>query len=108
TLILAALFISCGVTRVIGGVWQRFPTWMWWVLDGVATIVLGILLFSHQAGSKPWDVALYIGISAMLRGWSWLLFCFSARNAPRNSPSTRLDSISTIPSTASPVTRCAC
>jgi uncharacterized membrane protein HdeD (DUF308 family) len=47
TLVLAALLLASGVTRLIGFFHVNLPNKFWPVLSGILSIVLGILLWAH-------------------------------------------------------------
>ncbi len=57
----------------------KFPGWSWGVFDGVVTLVLGILLWAEWPWSGLWFLGLAVGVSLVLRGWSYVTFALVLR-----------------------------
>jgi uncharacterized membrane protein HdeD (DUF308 family) len=84
TLVLAGFFLVSGVTRLIG-VWRlNLPHKFWPVLNGIISILLGILLWVHWPTSGLWFIGFAIGIELIIRGWTLVMLAFALRSrAPR-------------------------
>jgi uncharacterized membrane protein HdeD (DUF308 family) len=77
TLLFASFFTVVGIFRVIAAIRLKFPHWKWAVFDGVVTFALGLLLWAEWPWSGLWFIGLAVGISLVLRGWSYVMFAFA-------------------------------
>jgi len=82
TLLFASFLTVIGIFRLIAAVHLKFPNWGWAAFDGVITLGLGILLWAEWPWSGLWFLGLALGISLVLRGWSYIMFAFAIRHAP--------------------------
>lgn len=80
TLLFAAFFSVIGLFRIFAAASLKFPNWGWAVFDGVVTLVLGILLWASWPWSGLWFLGLAVGVSLILRGWSYVMFALAIRN----------------------------
>src|SRR5216683_7315639 len=79
TLLFASFFTVIGIFRMIAAIRLKFPNWGWAVFDGTITLLLGILLWADWPWSGFWFLGLSVGISLMLRGWSYAMLAFAIR-----------------------------
>ena len=79
TLLFASFFTVIGIFRMIAAIRLKFPNWGWAVFDGTITLLLGILLWADWPWSGFWFLGLSVGISLMLRGWSYVMLAFAIR-----------------------------
>jgi uncharacterized membrane protein HdeD (DUF308 family) len=89
TLLFASFFTVIGLFRLIAAIRLRFPNWGWAVFDGVITLGLGILLWLQWPWSGFWFMGLAVGVSLVLRGWSYIMFAISLRTFPLPIPMRR-------------------
>jgi uncharacterized membrane protein HdeD (DUF308 family) len=82
TLLFASFLSVVGLFRTIAAIRLKFPHWGWAVFDGIVSLGLGILLWVDWPWSGLWFVGLSVGISLILRGWSYLMFAIAIRNWP--------------------------
>jgi uncharacterized membrane protein HdeD (DUF308 family) len=82
TLLFASFLTVIGIFRLIAAVTLKFPNWGWSVLDSVITIALGTLLWAEWPWSGLWFLGVALGISLVLRGWSYIMFAVAIRHAP--------------------------
>jgi uncharacterized membrane protein HdeD (DUF308 family) len=85
-LLLGSFFTVVGLFRVVAAFRLKFPAWPWAVFDGVATFVLGTILWSAWQWLGPRFFGLAVGVSLLLRGWSCIAFALAVRRLPDNSP----------------------
>jgi uncharacterized membrane protein HdeD (DUF308 family) len=80
TLLLAVfLLLEGGVEILLYFSIRRFQH-SWWVLvDGIATLILGILMCSQWPPSSPWVIGTLVGISLMFSGISRVMLSFAVR-----------------------------
>lgn len=82
TLLFAALFTVIGVFRTVAAIRLKFPNWGWAVFDGLVTLGLGILLWAEWPTSALWFLGVAVGVSLMLRGWTYIMFAVAIRSLP--------------------------
>jgi uncharacterized membrane protein HdeD (DUF308 family) len=80
TLLFAAFFTVIGLFRVFVATSLKFPNWKWALFDGIVTFVLGVLLWAQWPWSGLWYLGLAVGVSLILRGWSYVMFALAIRS----------------------------
>ena len=80
TLLFASFFIVIGICRLVAAISLKFPHWGWAVFDSLITIGLGILLWAEWPWSGFWFIGLAVGVSLILRGWSYVMFSLAIRS----------------------------
>jgi uncharacterized membrane protein HdeD (DUF308 family) len=82
TLLIALTLILDGVFKLIAGLRLR-PNdgWIWIVAAGIASIVLGVLIWNRLPSSAVTTVGILVGISLLLSGLSYLIVGLRARLA---------------------------
>jgi uncharacterized membrane protein HdeD (DUF308 family) len=78
TLLFASFFTVIGAFRIITAVRLRFRHWGWVAFDGAITLLAGIILAIDWPWSGYWFMGLALGISMLLRGWSYVMFSLAA------------------------------
>jgi uncharacterized membrane protein HdeD (DUF308 family) len=82
TLVLAAAFMVGGVFRIISALVDHFHGWGWVLLNGVVTLVLGILIWRQWPDSALYVIGLFVGIDMVFAGWSWIMMALAVRSVP--------------------------
>ena len=85
TLMLAFLFVASGVFRIFASLLLRFPMWGWPLLNGVISVLLGVMILKQWPGSGLWVIGLFIGIELICNGWGWLMLALGLRNLPQEA-----------------------
>ena len=80
TLLFASFFTVIGLFRLIGASRLKFPNWGWAAFDGAVTLLLGIMLWAGWPGSGIWFLGMAVGISLVLRGWSYVMLATTVRS----------------------------
>jgi uncharacterized membrane protein HdeD (DUF308 family) len=80
TLLFASFFTVIGIFRLVAAIRLKFPNWGWAVFDGIVTTALGLLLWLEWPWSGLWFMGLAVGISLILRGWSYVMFALAVHN----------------------------
>jgi len=83
TLLFASFLTVMGIFRIVAAVRMRFPNWGWAAFDGLITGALGLLLWADWPSSALWFLGLAVGVSLVLRGWSYVMFALAIRALPR-------------------------
>ncbi len=81
TLMMAAAFVVGGLFRIITALSHRFHGWVWVLLNGVVTLVLGILIWQDWPDSAVWVIGLFVGIDMVFAGMSWVMTALTVRGA---------------------------
>jgi len=81
TLLLATLFFIEGILDIIGYFQMRQigRGSAWILLDGIVTLLLGVLIFVHWPSSSAWAIGTLVGISMIVSGWVRLMISFALR-----------------------------
>ena len=82
TLLFASFFTVIGVFRLVAAMRLKFPNWGWAAFDGAVTLLLGLLLWIDWPGSGLWFLGFAVGVSLLLRGWSYVMFAIAVRSLP--------------------------
>jgi uncharacterized membrane protein HdeD (DUF308 family) len=83
TLLFASLFTVLGIFRTVAAIRLKFPNWGWAVFDGLVTFALGVMLWAEWPWSGFWFLGLALGVSLLLRGWSYVMFSLAVRSLPQ-------------------------
>ena len=82
TLLLACALIVSGIMRIILGFsMKRGMPWIWVVLSGVVTLLLGLIILNHWPVSSLYILGLLLGIDLVFAGTSWIGMGLSLRKA---------------------------
>ncbi len=82
TMLLAAYLAVIGLFRAITALCLRHRSWGWAVLDGIVTLVLGLLLWTAWPLSGLWFLGFAVGIALLLRGVTIVMFAAAVRSKP--------------------------
>ena len=73
TLILAIVFLAEGLACIVTAFRLRTnPAWIWLLLNGVAALVLGGMIYARWPVDAAWTVGLLFGIQSLLSGLTML------------------------------------
>jgi uncharacterized membrane protein HdeD (DUF308 family) len=83
TLAFGVLFIVEGIFTIIMAFTNRSGHRMSWLvaLNGIVTLILGIMVLNRWPSSAIWLIGLYVGISLLLSGISLLVAALATRRA---------------------------
>jgi uncharacterized membrane protein HdeD (DUF308 family) len=82
TLFLATLFIVAGAFRAVAALVIRFPHWGWTLLNGVITLLCGVVIYRHFHEASLWVIGVLVGVDLLFQGWSWIALSIAVRNIP--------------------------
>ncbi len=85
TIFLAVSFMVMGAFRILAALLYQFPQWGWALLNGVVTLLLGVIIFRHLPYSALWVIGLLIGIEMLFNGWTWIMLSLALRNLPEEA-----------------------
>lgn len=82
TLVLAFALIAIGIFRIIMALQFKLAQVKWMtLLSGIASIVLGALIFAQWPVSGLWVIGLFVAIELIVHGWSYVFIALAARRA---------------------------
>jgi uncharacterized membrane protein HdeD (DUF308 family) len=82
TLLIAAFLIVVGIFRIVASVVVQFPGWGWQLLNGLVTLLLGVLILKGWPASGLVVIGLFIGIEMMFNGLGWAMLGLEIRRLP--------------------------
>jgi len=83
TLFIAVGLLIGGIFRIIASVSNQFPGWGWVLAGGVIDLILGILIWRQWPVSGLWVIGLFLGISLLFTGSTWVALALSIKEAPQ-------------------------
>jgi uncharacterized membrane protein HdeD (DUF308 family) len=82
TLMLAGAITAVGIMRVIMAFQHRHSKgWVWPLVGGIVSIILGVMIFSQWPVSGLWVIGLFVAIEMIVNGWSYIFIALAAKNA---------------------------
>jgi uncharacterized membrane protein HdeD (DUF308 family) len=82
TLLLAVFFFVGGLFRIVGALAGRFQHWGWMLLNGIVTLVLGVLIWRQWPLSGLYVIGLFLGIDLVISGVNYVALGLTARKLP--------------------------
>src|SRR5215470_1582222 len=89
TLLIAMFLVFEGVFRIVAALAVRYPHWGAVLLNGVISLVLGMLIWRRWPVSGLWVIGLFVGIEMLLNGWSLVMLSMAGRNLPEEAAAGR-------------------
>jgi uncharacterized membrane protein HdeD (DUF308 family) len=81
TLLMGAFFLVAGLFQLITPFLVSLPEWGWHALNGVITLVLGVLILAQWPVSGLWVIGLFVGIELIFYGGAWIALALGLRSA---------------------------
>jgi uncharacterized membrane protein HdeD (DUF308 family) len=72
TLLLAVYFMVGGLFRIVSALAGEFQSRMWVLLNGIITLVLGVMIWEQSPFSGLWVIGTFLGIDLLFNGLSYL------------------------------------
>jgi uncharacterized membrane protein HdeD (DUF308 family) len=82
TLFTAAFFIVAGIFRIVVSLIERFPQWGWVFLNGLITLIAGLIIYDTFPVSVLWLIGLLLGLDLLFHGWSWVMLALFLKKLP--------------------------
>jgi uncharacterized membrane protein HdeD (DUF308 family) len=82
TLLMAAFFFVEGLFRIVAALAGRFHYWGWMLLNGVVTLVLGVMIWRRWPYDALYMVGLFLGIDMLISGINYIALGLNARRLP--------------------------
>ena len=80
TIVLGVIFLIGGIFRIGAGIAMRNPYAGWFVLEGVVSAILGIMILAQWPESLIWVIGTLVGIDLLINGLRLISFGLAAKN----------------------------
>jgi uncharacterized membrane protein HdeD (DUF308 family) len=72
TLLIGSFMLIGGVFKITAALVHRFPNWIWVLLSGVLSALLGFFIWSEIQEFTPFLLGTLLGIDMIFNGWMWV------------------------------------
>ena len=80
TLFIAWSLIVIGIMRLIVAFKIKgVPGWVWTLISGIASIVLGIMILNSWPVSGMWVIGMFVAIELIFNGWGMIMLGLAAK-----------------------------
>jgi uncharacterized membrane protein HdeD (DUF308 family) len=86
TKFIAIFLIVAGVFRIVTALVTRFNDWGWVLLNGVISLLLGLIINRQMPEAALWVIGLFIGIELLFNGWAWIMLSLGLRRIGTAAP----------------------
>ena len=80
TLILAALLGAIGLYRIYDAIAHQVPYKLWRIINGIISIIIGIMLWMQWPYSGIWFIGMLLGIELLVSGLTSIAIAIFAKN----------------------------
>jgi uncharacterized membrane protein HdeD (DUF308 family) len=82
TLLLAIALIIVGVFRIVLALQMKaHRNWIWPLIGGIITVLLGVLIWATWPGSGLWVLGMFVAVELIVQGFSTILVALAAKQA---------------------------
>lgn len=74
TLFVATFLILMGVFKIVFAFARHYEHWVWILINGITSVILGVLIYYQWPVSGLWIIGLFIGIDLIMNGWTLIVF----------------------------------
>jgi uncharacterized membrane protein HdeD (DUF308 family) len=85
TIVLASFLFVGGIIKAVAAIGHRFEGWGWLLLSGAIDVMLGVMIWRALPTSSLTIIGVFVGISLIFRGVSWLMVGFALKRLPVSS-----------------------
>jgi uncharacterized membrane protein HdeD (DUF308 family) len=85
TVFIAMSFIVMGAFRIVGALLIHFPQWGWALLNGVITMLAGIVIYRQLPQDSLWVIGLLVGLEMLFNGWTWIMLAIALSRLPKDA-----------------------
>jgi uncharacterized membrane protein HdeD (DUF308 family) len=81
TILLAAFLLVEGFFKIIHAFQMKpAPNWVWLLLSGAASVILGVMIWGDFPGSSTFIIGLLVGIYFLINGITMVMFSFALKS----------------------------
>jgi len=85
TKFIAIFLIVSGLFRIVSALAIRFQDWVWVLLNGGVSLLLGIIINRQLPEAALWVIGMFIGIEMIFNGWTWVMLALGLRAVAKAS-----------------------
>jgi uncharacterized membrane protein HdeD (DUF308 family) len=85
TIFVAISFVVLGIFRSVGALVLRYPQWGWSLLNGVVTLLAGVIIYRQLPNDSLWVIGLLVGLEMLFNGWTWIMLGLALRRIPAHA-----------------------
>jgi len=82
TLLIALSLLIGGIFRIVTALMVRFHHRFWLLLNGVISLLLGLMIWQQWPVSGLWVIGLFIAIDLIFYGWSLVMLGLTVKSLP--------------------------
>lgn len=82
TLLMAVFLMVSGLFRIVTALTGRFRAWGWVLVNGLITLMLGIMIWQQMPFSGLWVIGTFLGVDLVFSGWSYVSLGLGLRKLP--------------------------
>lgn len=79
TLFIAIFLVFIGICKIIFSLTLNYEHWILLLLNGIASVILGSLIYYQWPVSGLWIIGLFIGIDLIMYGWTLIALALKIR-----------------------------
>ena len=79
TLLMGAFFLATGLFQIVAPVMTSLPDSGWHVLNGLITLLLGVLVLAQWPVTGLWVIGMFVGIELLFYGVAWITLALHLR-----------------------------
>ncbi len=79
TLLLGGFYLVSGIFKSVAALTHRFGHWGWVLVNGLVSLILGVLILMQWPQSGLFIIGLFIGIDLLMLGWVWVALSLSTK-----------------------------
>ena len=79
TFVLGVAFLIGGLFRIVAALQIKFHNWGWPLLNGIITLLMGILILKGWPSTGLWVIGMFVGIDLIFNGLAWAMLAFDVR-----------------------------
>ena len=83
TLVIAAFLMVGGLIRIVVSMSERFAGWGWSLLNGIVTLLLGLLLYRQWPLTGLVAIGMFVGIEMIFNGWYWIMLAIGLKRTAK-------------------------
>jgi len=83
TMVIAVAFMLGGAFRIAISLTERFDGHMWVLLNGLITLILGVMIWRQWPESSLWVIGLFVGIDLVMAGWTYVMLALAVSGSPK-------------------------
>jgi len=88
TLLIGAFFLASGLFRIVAAATIRPSSWGWLLMNGLVTLLLGLLILVEWPASGLWVIGMFLGIDLIFNGTWLVMLALGVRKVGRETRDT--------------------